>query len=73
MVYANSADPDQLFAITLSISRNNCIKSQIYAKILWNKVFKILGHLLYIEVHQLFCQFVLYAQWTYNAEFNLLK
>ena len=54
MAYWNSADPDQtapdgavwsestLFAILLSILRNNGIKSKILAK----KVFKILGYLL---------------------------
>ena len=52
MTYANIADTDQiegvvwagstLFAIPLSILRNNCIK-----KIVLNKVFKILGHLPY--------------------------
>ena len=54
MTYANSTDPDQtapegavwsgstLFAIPLSILRNNCIKSKFKAKIVWNKAFKIL-------------------------------
>ena len=58
MVYANSADPDQtapegavwsgstLFAFLLSILRNSCIKSKIYAKRVKNNVFGILGHLL---------------------------
>ena len=49
MSYTNNVDPDQtassLFAIPQSILRNNCIKSKIYAKIVWNKVLKILGHL----------------------------
>ena len=51
MTYANSADLDQtlesatLFAMPLSILRNSCIKSTIQAKIVWNKVFPILGHL----------------------------
>ena len=52
MAYANSVDPDQiaperavwsgstLFAIPLSISRNNCIKSSIYAKKVWDEGFK---------------------------------
>ena len=53
MAWANNADPDQtvwsgstLFAIPLSILRNNCIKSEILAKKnkAWNKVFN-LGHL----------------------------
>ena len=55
MAHANSADPDQtapdgavwsrsaLFAIQLSILRNNWAKSKIKAKIAWNKMFKILG------------------------------
>ena len=57
MSYANSADPDQtakgavwsgstLLAIALSIIRNNCIKSKISAKKVWNKEFNFLGHLL---------------------------
>ena len=62
MTYANSADPDQtapegavwsgstLFAIPLSILRNSCIKSKIKARIVWNKVFEILGHLPYFEI-----------------------
>ena len=61
MVYAYSADPDQtapegavwsgstLFAIQVDVLRNNCIKSEIKAKIVWNKVFEILGHLLYTK------------------------
>ena len=60
MPYANCADPDQtapegavwsgcaLFAIPLSILKDNCIKSKFQAKKVWNKVFKILEHLLYI-------------------------
>ena len=60
MTYANSADPDQaapegavwsgsaLFAVPLSILRNKCIRSIIYARIVENKVFKILGHLPYM-------------------------
>ena len=36
-----------LFAIPLSILRNSCIKSKIYAKIVRNKVFEMLGHLPY--------------------------
>ena len=63
IAYAESADPDQtvpegavwsrytLFAIPLSILRKNYIKSKIWAKKVWNKVFKILGHLPY----QRFC------------------
>ena len=59
MAYANSADPDQtaplgavwsgptLIAIPVSSLRNNCIKSKIQAKKVWNKEFKILGHLPY--------------------------
>ena len=57
--YANSADPDQtapgavwsestLFASAQSILRNSCIKSKIYAKKVSNKIFKILGQLLYV-------------------------
>ena len=58
MAYANSVDSDQtaperavwagstLFAIPQSILRINCIK-QIFGKNAWNKVFEILGHLLY--------------------------
>ena len=63
MTYANrnSKDPDQtapegavwsgstLFAIPLSILRNGCIKNKIYVKIVWNKVFEILGHLQYLN------------------------
>ena len=37
-----------LFAFPLSILSNMCMKSKIYAKIEWNKVVEILGHLLYI-------------------------
>ena len=33
-----------------TILRNNCIKNKNYAKIIWNKVFEILGHLLYLEL-----------------------
>ena len=51
MAYANSVDPDQtapegavwsrspLFAITLGILGNNCIKSKIWAKKAWNKMY----------------------------------
>ena len=61
MTYANRADQNQnapegavcsgstLFAIPLSILRNNCIKSKIQAKIVWNKVFESLGQLPYIQ------------------------
>ena len=61
--YVNSADPDQtapegaiwtgstLFATPLSILRNCWVKSKIEAKIVWNNVFVILGHLQY------FCYF----------------
>ena len=54
MAYANHADPDQtapdqglLFAIKLSILRNKCIqkKQNLGQKKVWNKVFRILGHL----------------------------
>ena len=57
MAYTNSADPDQtapeevvwsgstLFAIPLSILAKWCMKSKIQAKTVWNKVFKIFGHL----------------------------
>ena len=48
MAYADSADPDQpegavwpgstLFDIPLSILRNNCIESKIYAKIVLNSL-----------------------------------
>ena len=60
MAYANSVDHDQtapegavwsgstLFGIPLSILRNNCMKSKNYAKKVWNFVFEILGHLLYL-------------------------
>ena len=44
MAYANSAG-STLFAIPLSILRNNCIKSKFLANKVWNKVFEILGHL----------------------------
>ena len=59
MAYENSAYPDQtapegaiwsgstLFAIPLSILRNNCITSKIWAKEAWNEIFKILGPLPY--------------------------
>ena len=59
MAYANSVDPDQtapdgavwsgstLFVITLSILRNNYIKSQTLGKKVRNKVLKILEHLPY--------------------------
>ena len=58
-MYANSANPDQtalegavwsgstLFAISLSILRNKCIKSKSLAKKVQDEVFEILGHLLY--------------------------
>ena len=61
MGYANSADPDQtapeaancsgttLFAIQLCVL-NNCIKIKIKVKIVWNKVFKILGNLPYYHL-----------------------
>ena len=58
MTYANRADPAQtaptLFAIPQSILSNRCMKSKISAKIVWNKVFEIFGHLLYkcILCHQ---------------------
>ena len=57
MTHANSADQDQtassgavlsgstLFAILPSILRNSCIKSKLYHKNVWKKVFEILGHL----------------------------
>ena len=60
MLYANSVDPDQtapegavwsgstLFAIPLSILGNNCVKSKIWARKVWNKVFEILEHLPYL-------------------------
>ena len=53
---ANSIDPDQtapegavwsgstLFAILFNILRNICIKSKLLNKLVWNKVFEILGH-----------------------------
>ena len=56
MLYANCADPDQTapegvvwpesswFAIPLSILRDNCIKSKIKAKKVWNNMLEILGH-----------------------------
>ena len=57
MAYANSLDPDQtacegavwsgstLFAIPPSILRKKkCIKSKLWAKKVWNKGLKILGH-----------------------------
>ena len=60
MTYANSADPDQtapeggpvssgstLFATPLSILNNRYIKSKLQDRLVWNKVFEILGHLLY--------------------------
>ena len=59
MAHANSTEPDQtapeeavwsgstLFAIPLSIVRNNCVKSKIYANMVWSRVFEILGRLLY--------------------------
>ena len=59
MAYANSADPDQtapegavwsgstLYAFSLSILRNSCMKSKIQAIRARNKVFEILGHLPY--------------------------
>ena len=58
LAYENGAEPDQtslstLFAIPLSILRNNCMKKQNLGQKVWNKVFKILGHLLYIEVKNL--------------------
>ena len=45
MVLANSEDADQstLFAIPLSILRNNCMKKKTLDKKVWNKVFKVLG------------------------------
>ena len=65
MAHANSADQDQtapeeqsdqsiLFAIPLSILGNSHIKSLILSTKVWNKVFKILGHLPYFV--QYFCQ-----------------
>ena len=63
ILYANSVDPDQtdsegavgsrstLFAIPVSILRNNCTKIKNEAKKEWNKVFDILGHLLQLP-HQ---------------------
>ena len=50
MEYANSADPDQTalqFAIPLSILGHNYIKTKLHQKMYGNKMFKILGHLLY--------------------------
>ena len=59
MAYAHSADPDQtapegavwsgstLFGIPLSVLRNNCIQSEIQAKIVRIKVFENLVHLPY--------------------------
>ena len=58
MTYANSADLDQtapegavwsgstLFAIPLSVLRNNCIMQNLGIKV-WNKVFEILEHFPY--------------------------
>ena len=58
MAYANREEQDQtapegaawsgskLFASPISILRKNRIKSKIYAKKVWNKVFEVLGHLL---------------------------
>ena len=65
MAYANRVDPDQtapggavwsvstLFAIPLSILRNNHIKAKKKKKIginVWNKMLEILGRLLYLPV-----------------------
>ena len=57
MAYANSVDPDQTsgavwsgaiqFAIPQHILRKKCIKNLSPKK--WNKMYKILGHLLYVE------------------------
>ena len=59
MAYTYSADQDQtapegavwsgstLFAISLYILTNNCIKRKIKARKVWNKVFGILGPLPY--------------------------
>ena len=64
MAYANSADQNQtaptgstLFATQLSIIRNSCIESKIQAKKKkkWNKVFEILGHLVYFQGKFLIC------------------
>ena len=51
--YASSADTDQtapIWVYTVCHSTNNfktqIHKKQIYSKIIWNEVFKILGHLL---------------------------
>ena len=64
MAYANNADPDQtalsgavwsgstLFASSLCILRNSCIKSKIWAKKVRNKVFEIFGHLPYTIIHK---------------------
>ena len=43
--YRPRSDCSYTVCIPLSILRNNCIKSKIYAKKVWNKVFEVLGHL----------------------------
>ena len=65
MTYANSTDPEgpvlsrsTLFAIPLSSLRNNCIKSKIYAKKVWNRVFIISGYLPYC----LLCIFIIFSE-----------
>ena len=73
LAYENSAEPDQtslstLFAIPLSILRNNCMKKQNLGQKVWNKVFKILGHLLYIEVKKLLQCFWFYNRFLYLQE-----
>ena len=64
VAYANSVDQDQtapapsgavwseftLFATPLRILRNNCIQTKVWPKIVWHKVFEILGPLLYYSI-----------------------
>ena len=47
---SNGADPGSaLFANSLRIVRNNCIKRKVYAEQIWTRVVETLGYLLYLS------------------------